>query len=166
MREFARRGAEPVVVGNPAKPRTSWWTVAESGASFRCALVEAQARMACDPHPRMPDVSHLREMRSALVGMHQIWQHREAVPVPMLEQYDTWVGQFANCWQALTWKPTVWVHWVAVHSAAHLRMHGNLHIFSSIPTERRHQGFKRDLRHAFQGWKITRPRSCCPAPCC
>ena len=55
------------------------------------------------------------------------------------------------------WAPTVWVHWVVAHSGYFLQLYHNLAQFSSVPTERRHQGFKRDLRYSFQGWKISQP---------
>ena len=63
MSTFAARGAEPIVIAAPAKPRESWWTVAESGAAFKAALADAQARIAGDTHIKMPDLSHLRDMR-------------------------------------------------------------------------------------------------------
>ncbi len=63
MRDFAARGAEPIVITSPAKPRSSWWTVAEGGERFKRALAAAKARMACDPHIRLPDLSHLKDAR-------------------------------------------------------------------------------------------------------
>lgn len=62
---FAARGAEPIVIKAQylEKPRTSWWTVAEAGEAFTRELREAQARMACDQHIKMPDLSHLTELR-------------------------------------------------------------------------------------------------------
>lgn len=63
MTTFAARGAEPIVIFTQAKPRTSWWTVAEGGAAFARELREAQARMNIDPHIRMPDLSHLKDAR-------------------------------------------------------------------------------------------------------
>lgn len=71
MREFAARGAEPMVIATPAKPRSSWWTVAESGAAFKAALAHAQARIAGDTHIKMPDLSHLRDMRRGGKGTHR-----------------------------------------------------------------------------------------------
>ena len=58
---------------------------------------------------------------------------------------------------AYTWKPTVWVHWLCAHSGYNVEKYANLYSHSSLPTERRHQGFKLDLRHAFQGWKVASP---------
>ncbi len=63
MTTFAARGAEPIVIFTQAKPRTSWWTVEESGEAFSRELAAARARMACDPHIRMPDLSHLKDAR-------------------------------------------------------------------------------------------------------
>lgn len=61
-------GVEDMVIPGQftSAPRTSWWTVAESGEAFRAELREAQARMGCTPAKdvRMPDVSHLRDMRA------------------------------------------------------------------------------------------------------
>lgn len=63
MNNFAARGAEPIVIASSEKPRTSWWTVAEGGEAFARELAAARARMACDPHIRMPDLSHLKDAR-------------------------------------------------------------------------------------------------------
>ena len=43
------------------------------------------------------------------------------------------------------------------HSDMFIREHGGLQMFSSIPTERRHQNFKRDLRNCFKGNWISGP---------
>lgn len=63
MNNFAARGAEAIVIATQPKPRTSWWTIAEGGAAFARELREAQARMNIDPHIKMPDLSHLTELR-------------------------------------------------------------------------------------------------------
>ena len=34
----------------------------------------------------------------------------------------------------------------------------SIYLFSSVPSEHRHQTFKLDLRHSFQGWKLVNPR--------
>ena len=71
--------------------------------------------------------------------------------------YNERVNSFRLCWVSLGWKPALWVHWVCAHSSYYIKQHSNLYVFSSLPTERRHQGFKLDLRHAFQGWKVASP---------
>ena len=58
---------------------------------------------------------------------------------------------------ALGWSFPVWVHLVVCHSGAHLQRWGNFIKFSSIPTEWRNKGFKMDIRHCFQGWKLSKP---------
>jgi len=62
---FAARGAEPIVIEAQfrEKPRTSWWTVAEAGEAFTRELREAQARMCSQTHCKLPDLSHLAELR-------------------------------------------------------------------------------------------------------
>lgn len=60
---FAARGAEPIVIATQPKPRTSWWTVAEAGEAFTRELREAQARMSLQTHCKLPDLSHLAELR-------------------------------------------------------------------------------------------------------
>ena len=74
-----------------------------------------------------------------------------------LAKYDSSIDQFAKCWHAFKWKPSVWVHRMVAHSGYYNRKHCSLYYFSSIPCKHRHQGFKRDLRHCFQGWKLLRP---------
>ena len=41
-----------------------------------------------------------------------------------------------------------------------MQTYGGLYAFSSIPSEHRHQRFKRDLRITFQGWKYKAPLRC------
>ena len=56
----------------------------------------------------------------------------------------------------LCWKPAHWCHWVLVHSVQVAKLWRNFSIFSSIPTERRHIEFKMDIRHCFQGYKLSK----------
>ena len=51
----------------------------------------------------------------------------------------------------------MWVHSVVCRNGAHLQRWGNFIKFSSIPTEWRNKSFKMDIRHCFQGWKLSKP---------
>lgn len=60
MRAFASRGAEPVAIQPTRPPRTSWWTVAESGDAFLDQAEAARRRMNCDQHIKRPDKTEPR----------------------------------------------------------------------------------------------------------
>ena len=69
--------------------------------------------------------------------------------------------------------PTLCVHGYTIHQSmestsvecsdlgalggAHLQRWGIFIKFSSIPTEWRNKSFKMDIRHCFQGWKLSKP---------
>ena len=55
---------------------------------------------------------------------------------------------------------TVWVHRVCAHSEFFVQTYGTLFASSSIPTERRHQRFKMDLRVTCQAHKFRDPLRC------
>ena len=101
----------------------------------------------------------LRTLLRGFRTLHQFWHQPADLSEAQLQDYERALGTCRQCWQALQWRPTVWVHWVMAHSLFFLRTFGNLAMFSSMPTERRHQQFKRDLRHSFHGWKLVNPRS-------
>ena len=100
-------------------------------------------------------VLHL--MLQACYYMQKIWRHVGPVPVDQRQRYACMVTQFPKAWGALGWSVPVWVHWVVCHSGAHLQRWGNFIKFSSIPTEWRNKSFKMDIRHCFQGWKLSKP---------
>ena len=100
----------------------------------------------------------LRALLRSFHIIHGVWRQVDPVLPTVLNGYTEAIDTFSSCWRAFHWKPTVWVHWMVCHSAFFLRTYGNLSWFSSVPTERRHQGFKRDLRHSFQGFKLSDPR--------
>ena len=93
----------------------------------------------------------------ALFDIYAFWRRKDILADADLIMYNDRVNSFRLCWVSLGWKPALWVHWVCAHSPYYIRQHRNLYVFSSLPTERRHQGFKLDLRHAFQGWKVASP---------
>lgn len=93
----------------------------------------------------------LHVLLTSLRHMHGVWTLRGKVTTPQLEQYCSHASKFGQAWRALSWKGTVWVHWVVVHSAHLLTLHGSLSAFSSIPTEHKHKIFKVDVRHSFHG---------------
>ena len=93
----------------------------------------------------------------ALCGIYKTWRRKDFLSAADITAYQAHVDSFRMCWVSLNWKPTVWVHWMCAHSYYYIEKYANLFVYSSLPTERRHQGFKLDLRHAFQGWKIASP---------
>ena len=100
-------------------------------------------------------VLHL--MLQACYYMQKIWRHVGPVLMDRRQRYACMVTQFTKAWGALGWSVPVWVHWVVCHSGAHLQRWGNFIKFSSIPTEWRNKSFKMDIRHCFQGWKLSKP---------
>ena len=102
----------------------------------------------------------LRTMLRALMALHSVWIQKTFTPPNGVSLYQQDLQRFCICWHAFQWKPTVWVHWIVCHSLFFLRAYGTLYAFSSIPTEKRHQTFKRDLTQSFQGWRShpTNPR--------
>ena len=93
----------------------------------------------------------------AFFGIANTWKLRTILSPAEITLYKANVNTFSHCWTALAWKPTPWVHWLCAHSSFFVDLHLNIGSFSSLPTERRHQQFKLDLRHAFQGWKVASP---------
>ena len=73
------------------------------------------------------------------------------------QRYVCTVAQFTKAWKALGWSVPVWVYWMVCHSGEHLQRWGNFINFSCIPTEWRNKAFKMDMRHCFQGWKLSKP---------
>lgn len=86
--------------------------------------------------------------------VHFFWNKKEMLHDSDLRVYIDSIDLFRKCWTSFSWKPTVWVHWVCAHSSFYMATYRTLSSFTSIPTEHRHQTFKMDLRHAFEGWKF------------
>lgn len=100
----------------------------------------------------------LRIMLRALSCLHGFWRQKTYLTDREVDDYQRNIDLFAKCWHAFQWKPAVWVHWMVAHSGYYIKMYRTLYLFSSIPSEHRHQTFKLDLRHSFQGWKLQNPR--------
>ena len=100
----------------------------------------------------------VRTLLRGLGTLHAYWRQEGNLSDSQLQEYETALTRCRHCWEALQWRPTVWVHWVMAHSMCLLQTFRNLAVFSSMPSERRHQQFKRDLRHAFKGWQVVNPR--------
>ena len=100
----------------------------------------------------------VRTLPCGLSTRHSFWRQEEDLSDVQLRDYEGALGRCRQCWEAMQWRPTVWVHWVMAHSLCLLQTFRNLSVFSSMPSERRHQQFKRDLRHAFKGWQVVNPR--------
>ncbi len=99
----------------------------------------------------------LRILLRALSCLHSFWRQKTYLTDHEVVEYQRNIDLFANCWHAFQWKPTVWVHWMVAHSGFFMKTYRTLYLFSSIPSEHRHQTFKLDLRHSFQGWKLQNP---------
>ena len=93
----------------------------------------------------------LQILLTSLRHVHAVWVLRERATDHQVQQYTAHVSKFAQAWRALSWKGTVWVHWVIAHSAHLLSLHATISAFSSIPTEHKHKIFKVDVRHSFHG---------------
>ena len=99
----------------------------------------------------------LRMMLKSLHTIHGYWNRPSILTASELSHYLDSITLLTKTWTVLAWKPTVWVHWVCAHSGFYMATYRCLFSFSSIPTEHRHQKFKMDLRHAFEGWKFAKP---------
>ena len=97
----------------------------------------------------------------SLHNLYRFWSDPNSLNSQALKDYQETLGVFRNAWLSLGWKPTVWVHWVCAHSNFYVTSYRSLFDFSSIPTEKRHQTFKLDLKHAFEGWKFKNPSLTC-----
>jgi hypothetical protein len=89
--------------------------------------------------------------------MFAVWASKHWLSDGEVEKYAYHCKRFGEVWVGFGWKPTTWVHWAVAHSTFLVRRWRSIYVFCSIPTERRHCGFKMDIRHCFQGWKLTRP---------
>ncbi len=99
----------------------------------------------------------IRMLLRSIHAIHQFWNQRQILSTPQLTFYVDAVDLLRKTWTSLGWKPTVWVHWICAHSTFYMATYRSISTFSSIPTEHRHQNFKMDLRHAFEGWKFKNP---------
>ena len=117
------------------------------------SAVRSRVHTSVNWEPGKPAHVHtvLQVLLTSFRAMHAVWVLRERVSNQQLADYSRHVGKFAQAWRALSWKGTVWVHWVIAHSAHLLSLHGTISAFSSIPTEHKHKIFKVDVRHPFHG---------------
>ena len=98
----------------------------------------------------------LKYLLRSIRTLHSLWRKTSYLTQSDLTLHEREVGIFADAWKAFSWKPTTWVHWVVAHSGYFAQTYKSLYLFTSIPTEKRHQTFKKDLRHSFMGWKFTK----------
>ena len=49
-------------------------------------------------------------------------------------------------------------HWTVAHGTWVLRKYESMHMFTSVPTERRNSPFKTHLQNCFRGWSMGNPR--------
>ena len=95
-------------------------------------------------------------MFAGLAFMNQIWRQPQGLSDSDVNRYSRAVDQLGCDMGTLRWKPAHWCHWVLVHSVQVAKLWRNFSSFSSIPTERRHIEFKMDIRHCFQGYKLSK----------
>lgn len=93
----------------------------------------------------------------SLSTIHGLFRHKSVYSENQLTQLDGSMHILRSGWGALGWKSTPWVHWICAHSSFFARKYGSIYLFSSIPTERKNQPFKRDLKNCFKGWSLRRP---------
>lgn len=110
-----------------------------------------------DERRRIVGHAVLRKLLLTLQQLFALWKRKAFLTVEQVGQHRASIQSLSQCWQALGWKPTLWVHWVCAHSHFFVARYRSMAVFSSIPTEHRHQRYKRDLRHAFMGWRLQRP---------
>ena len=58
----------------------------------------------------------VRILLTSLRWMHSIWSSKHLINDNDLSVYRSHLSRFMQAWTALTWKPTVWVHWIVAHS--------------------------------------------------
>lgn len=98
----------------------------------------------------------LRVMLTNFQTLYNMWQLKAPLSDGQVSQCAQLTCMLGHTWRAFNWKPTVWVHWVIAHSAFFVKEYRSMYLFSSVPTEKRHQNFKLDLRHCFQGWRLSK----------
>jgi hypothetical protein len=140
-----------------------------TGAKVFLTEEELQKRFAALVHQHAGDRTIVCQNRKVVVGMavsllladlanmYKLWNSKTMLGPSDLSAYSVAIGRFRDLWKALEWKPTPWLHWVCAHSEYFLRTYRSWYAFSSIPTEHRHQGFKRDLKNTNQSFKYKAP---------
>ena len=110
-----------------------------------------------DANRKVPAHVVLSYLLNSFRGLHTLWSTTSILTDTEVTQYARHCLTFHQAWQALSWKVTPWVHWVAAHSADLVSAYRTIFLFSSIPTEARHKSFKRDLRHCCLVGRRKRP---------
>ena len=105
---------------------------------------------------RIPFHAVVGRMLRMLAFMNRMWRAPGGLTGQEICAYEKAVRCFGVDMGLLRWKPAHWCHWVLVHSVQVAKLYRNFSIFSSIPTERRHVEFKMDIRHCFQGYKLSK----------
>ena len=133
-----------------------------SDGAQHASLVEIVAKHGTDrnvlfDHRHMKFHAVFRILLRSIHTLHMFWNQKEKLTNSDFLSYVSDVDLLHNTWTSLHWKPSVWLHWVCAHSTFYMSTYRSISSFSSIPTEYRHQTFKMDLRHAFEGWKFKNP---------
>ena len=123
-----------------------------------CVSASAMGSVQWDGSSRwLPVHCVVKLLVDALVFLNAVWRQRERVTAEVCRVYQDRVYVVAAVWRTFKWTVPTWVHWIFCHSTAVLKRWGGLSKFSSIPSEFRNQGFKMDVRHCYQGWKLSKP---------
>ena len=93
----------------------------------------------------------------SLRGIHCLWHETKPLTQAQAASLQQHSAKLGESWGRLGWRSTPWVHWTCAHATALASHHHGLHRFSSVPTEQRHKGFKRDLSHCFRGGSTRSP---------
>lgn len=168
IRNEAREG--PGAVQLPARPSAdvevdlTGATIFVTSAALRQELVDIfeqhagghVLRLGADQKMYIHGV--MRKLLRAFAGMHQWWSHKEYLTDAQVGVYVDHVSEFRKCVLWLGWVPSPYVHWVCAHSGYYMGRVRTLYGFSSIPTEHRHQRYKRDTANSFMGWRFENPK--------
>ena len=105
-----------------------------------CALVSIAEKhstdqcVSWDGSRQMKVHAVIRILLKSLHIIHTFWIQKLILTANQLLDYNAAICQFHKAWLALTWKPTVWVHWVCAHSSFYMNTYRSIQSFSSIPT--------------------------------
>ena len=71
-----------------------------------------------------------------------LWKELVPLTAAQISAARAYTAELGECWVKMGSESSRWVHCVVAHYAAKLRRYETLYIFSSIPSERRHNPFK------------------------
>lgn len=99
----------------------------------------------------------IQSLLFSVARLHKIWRTKTLLTPEEVDMAEAAAKKVGECWKALQWRATTWVHWTVAHSAFYTRKYRTIYFFSSIPTEYRNSAFKVELKNSFRGWALQRP---------